>query len=302
MWNKAVVGRKSPTHGVSVLRNPSRVPTPNPNSGSVLIWKGLGFGLRDLAHPARASHQSPGPTTAFHLLTSRRSRCSCPRRAPVCVTLTAEIGMSGRAGRQKLRGRVVAGFARPAAMRLEGVAPFGPPAFILVARGENATLLLPRDEASSAARREARRYSRRADGRLPGPRRPAGDPHWLRRPGAAGDRRASAWQWMGVDRSVRGHQAVSRAGMFGRWRGVLAIACGHARGLADRVSIVDRQLPAIGPPSVYRAECRCVDLTATLSQIETNNALEDAAFTVNVLPGAEPITLDELRDVGPLGS
>jgi len=43
--------------------------------------------------------------------------------------------MSGRAGRQKVRGRVVAGFARPASMRLEGVAPFGPPAFILVARG-----------------------------------------------------------------------------------------------------------------------------------------------------------------------
>ena len=31
-------------------------------------------------------------------------------------------------------------------MRLEGVAPFGPPAFILVARGGEATLLLPRDE------------------------------------------------------------------------------------------------------------------------------------------------------------
>src|SRR5258705_10802239 len=31
-------------------------------------------------------------------------------------------------------------------MRLEAVAPFGAPAFILVARGENATLLLPRDE------------------------------------------------------------------------------------------------------------------------------------------------------------
>src|SRR5258705_8933790 len=31
-------------------------------------------------------------------------------------------------------------------MRLEAVAPFGAPAFTLVARGENATLLLPRDE------------------------------------------------------------------------------------------------------------------------------------------------------------
>ena len=44
-----------------------------------------------------------------------------------------------------------------------------------------------------------------------------------------------------------------------------------------------------------------VDLTATLSQIETNKNLESAAFTVNVPPEAEPITLDELRDSGPLG-
>ena len=45
-----------------------------------------------------------------------------------------------------------------------------------------------------------------------------------------------------------------------------------------------------------------VDLTASLSQIETNKDLEDAAFTVKVPPDAEPITLDELRDSGPLGS
>src|SRR3954467_6548851 len=49
-------------------------------------------------------------------------------------TLTAELSISGRAGSQRLRGRIVSGFARPASMRLEGVAPFGPPAFILVTR------------------------------------------------------------------------------------------------------------------------------------------------------------------------
>jgi outer membrane lipoprotein-sorting protein len=61
-------------------------------------------------------------------------------------TLTAELGMSGRAGEQSLRGRALVGFERPDAMRLEGVAPIGPPAFILVSRGGAATLLLPRDE------------------------------------------------------------------------------------------------------------------------------------------------------------
>ncbi|MGH7336778.1 MAG: hypothetical protein ACREI7_04310, partial [Myxococcota bacterium] len=61
-------------------------------------------------------------------------------------TLTAELGLSGRAGGQRLRGRALAGFQAPDAMRLEGLAPFGPPVFILAARASAATLLLPRDD------------------------------------------------------------------------------------------------------------------------------------------------------------
>src|SRR5262249_1359115 len=45
------------------------------------------------------------------------------------MTLSAELGLSGHAGRQRLRGRALAGFAAPDSMRLEGVAPFGAPAF-----------------------------------------------------------------------------------------------------------------------------------------------------------------------------
>ncbi len=59
--------------------------------------------------------------------------------------ISAELGISGRAGGQKLRGRVAAGIAAPSDLRLEGVAPFGPPAFILAATAGRATLLLPRD-------------------------------------------------------------------------------------------------------------------------------------------------------------
>jgi len=44
-----------------------------------------------------------------------------------------------------------------------------------------------------------------------------------------------------------------------------------------------------------------VDLTATMSQVETNVDLDESAFTVNVPNDAEPITLDELRQNGPLG-
>ena len=71
-------------------------------------------------------------------------------------TLTAELALAGRVGGERVRGRVIAGLARPLAMRLEGVAPFGPPAFILAAHDNEAVLFLPRDRRvvreSSAAR------------------------------------------------------------------------------------------------------------------------------------------------------
>jgi len=60
-------------------------------------------------------------------------------------TWTAELGLSGRSGRQKLRGRLIAGLA-PGSLYLEAVAPFGQPLFRLAARDGRATLLLPRDE------------------------------------------------------------------------------------------------------------------------------------------------------------
>ena len=58
-------------------------------------------------------------------------------------TLTAEIAVSGSAGGHRLRGRLSAGVAAPASVRLEAVAPFGPPLFIFVAMGDDAALLLP---------------------------------------------------------------------------------------------------------------------------------------------------------------
>ena len=61
-------------------------------------------------------------------------------------TLTMEIGLSGRAGDEPLRGRVIAGFERPSSMHLQGVAPFGGPVFLLWARDGSASLLLTREE------------------------------------------------------------------------------------------------------------------------------------------------------------
>jgi hypothetical protein len=43
-----------------------------------------------------------------------------------------------------------------------------------------------------------------------------------------------------------------------------------------------------------------VDLTATLSQIQTNHDLLAETFSVEIPATAAPLTLDELRDAGPL--
>jgi hypothetical protein len=45
-----------------------------------------------------------------------------------------------------------------------------------------------------------------------------------------------------------------------------------------------------------------VDLTASVAQLETNVAIDSAAFEVKVPQDALTITLSELRDAGPLGA
>ena len=219
-------------------------------------------------------------------------------------TVTAEIGMSGRAGRQRLRGRVVAGFARPASMRLEGVAPFGPPGFILVARGEEATLLLPRDEPRVLRGAKPEDILGALTGVSLGPADLQAILTGCVVPAPqATDARRHANGWLSIElgggatlflvptpagRTVSGPpgwqlRAARRAGWqieYPQWSG-------------DFPQSV--RLQSLAPDAM-------VDLTAALSQIETNKDLEDAAFRVNVPAGADSITLDELRDAGPLGN
>jgi hypothetical protein len=211
-------------------------------------------------------------------------------------TLTAEMALSGRAGRQRLRGRVVAGFARPASMRLEGVAPFGPPAFILVASGETATLLLPRDERVLRGAKPEEILGALAGVTL-GPADlqailtgcvvPAPQPT---------DGRRHANGWASIDlaggatiflQPTSGGTWTLRAARRAGWRIEYPAWSGN---LPQSVRLQSDQ-PAL-----------MVDLTVGLSQIETNKDLENAAFTVNVPRDAEPITLDELKESGPLGA
>lgn len=207
-------------------------------------------------------------------------------------TLTAELALSGHAGETRLRGRVVAGFERPASMRLEGVAPFGAPAFILVARGGEATLLLPRDE----------RVVRAASpedvlGALTGVTLAPADllavltgcvvPDPVPRGG-----RLHGNGWASID--LDGNSRLYLARVDGAWKPRAASRQGwdvqYATWQGDFPrAVVLRSMSGLD-----------VELSAAVSQLEVNVPLEDAAFAVTVPPGTMPLTVEELREAGPL--
>jgi hypothetical protein len=207
-------------------------------------------------------------------------------------TLTADLALSGHAGKTRLRGRVIAGFERPASMRLEGVAPFGAPGFILVARGGEATLLLPRDE-------RVVRGARPEDvlGALTGVALAPADllavltgcvvPDPMPRSG-----RLHANGWASID--LDGDSRLFLARVDGAWKPRAASRQGwdvqYATWQGDFPrAVVLRSMSGLD-----------VELSAAVSQLEVNVALEDAAFAVTVPPGTMPLTLEELREAGPL--
>jgi hypothetical protein len=223
------------------------------------------------------------------ILTEALGHCAALR------TLTAEIGLSGRAAGQRLRVRLIAGFAAPDRIRLEAVAPIGGPVFILVSEGRSTTLLLTRDERVLSDVPPSAILEALAGIRV--------EPATLRRLLAgcpaedvdARDARAIGSEWVIAGTADHGTAYFRRRG--GRWR--LA---------AVRGASLDAELgPGSGEQPAYVRLLNAAgssgapfDLTLRLSQVEVNVELPGEAFTVRVPATAAPITLDELRQSGPL--
>jgi hypothetical protein len=208
-------------------------------------------------------------------------------------TLEAELGLRGRAGGRRLSGRLRAGFERPASMRLEAVAPFGPPGFILATKGDQAVLLLPRDERvvrdqSAEAILGALTGVTLAPADLlailtgcivPAPKPLAGRLH--------------ANGWASIDLEGGATMYVQR---MGAWQ----VRAARRDGWEIDYPIWQGMFPqTIRLRSA--SEPANVDLTTTLAQIEVNVDVNPAAFSVDIPGNASPLTLEELREAGPLG-
>ena len=216
-------------------------------------------------------------------------------------SLTAEAAVAGSAGGHRLSGRLVIGVASPASARLEAVAPFGPPLFIFAAEQDDATLLLPRDdrvlehgrpdavlEAVTGAPLGTADLRALLTGCAPPPvpaeGRRAGD-DW-RVVGSSSDDEMFVRR---VDGAWRLVAATRRRGAHA-WREEYR---DHLNGLPRTIRLVS--LEAGGTGGAF-------DLRLALSQVEINVALESAVFEVHIPSGVRPITLDELRQSGPLAS
>jgi hypothetical protein len=243
-----------------------------------------GCAARRLALPA-----DPGAPLPGYAEIHRRVIVTCSG----VRTLTAELALAGRAGGRSLRGRVIAGFERPASMRLEGVAPFGPPGFILAARDGSATLVLPRDN-------RVLRMAPAAEvlGALTGVALAPADLQAILTGCVAADPVPTAGRlhqngWASID--LAGGATLFLARGDGEWQPRAARRPGWQ---------VEYPSWQAGFPDTVRLrsleQAVDVDLTAAVSQRETNVALDPAAFSVTAPASARDLSLDELREAGPL--
>ena len=236
--------------------------------------------------PSRPAGSPTADPTAADAFATATAACKGFR------SIEGELSLSGHAGSERVRGRILTGLESGGAVRLEAVAPFGAPFFILAGRNEKATLVLPRDHrvlrdtAVADVLERLTGLSLGADdlrsivsGCLVDQASPSDGKQW---PG--GWRAVTIGpERVAYTRVING-QTLLAAADYGKWR-------------------VDYSEHASGFPRVVRvrrAGDNEIDITARIEQLEVNTQINPKAWLVDVPSDADPMTLDELRSIAPL--
>ena len=294
-----VVRLKADTTGLPVKTDTAELPVKADTSGLpvksvVTLWcPALAGPLAALLLSGCAAHLPPRPAgtpiadpTAADAFIAATAACKGFR------SVEGELSLSGHAGSERVRGRILTGLESGGAVRLEAVAPFGAPFFILAGRDEKATLVLPRDH-------RVLRETAVADvlERLTGLSLGADDLRLIMS-GCLVDHASpsNGQQWPGGWRAVTigpervaylrvvNGQTILAAADYGKWR-------------------VDYSEHASGFPRVVRvrrAGDNQIDITARIEQLAVNTQINPKAWDVEVPSDADPMTLDELRSIAPL--
>jgi hypothetical protein len=209
--------------------------------------------------------------------------------------ISADIAASGTVDGQRLRGHLLAGLAAPASARLEAVAPVGQPLFIFVARGDDATLLLPREnrvvehgppaavlEAVTGVPVDAAELRETLTGCVPLSAAPRG--------------RSVGADWRVV--SIGPIEAyLHRDPALARWQLVAAV---HQSPSGQwRAEYRDFQAGLPRAVHLASADGKRFDLSLALSQVALNEALGPEVFRVEIPASAERISVDDLRHARP---
>jgi hypothetical protein len=218
-------------------------------------------------------------------------------------SIEGELALSGRAGGERVRGRVLTGLEAGGAVRLELPAPFGAPFFILAGRDEIATLVLPRERRVLKDTPVSAVLERLTGLAL------SADDLRLIVSGCLVDRAAptdgrqfpGGWQAVTIGpervaylRTVQGRPALVAAD-YGPWR---VDYSQHAGGFPRTVRV--RRAPGSSNPGGEADVKTAIDITARVEQLEVNTQINPRAWSVEVPSDADPMTLDELRSIAPL--
>jgi hypothetical protein len=221
------------------------------------------------------------------------------------TAMSASLALSGRAGKTKLRGRIDAGVAAPSQLRLEFFAPIGfgsRPYFILVARGNDTTLVLPRAARVLRGAKPAAIVEALAGVAL--------GPDELRSVlsgcglgvGTPANGRRYPNGWGAVDLA---QTTVFLRQLNGRWRIAAAarppLTIEYAEGPSGGSGAASLDGLAVRLRSAPASDAAAVDVSLRLSQVDVNVPLDARAFDVEVPGDFTAITLEELRRLGPLG-
>lgn len=209
-------------------------------------------------------------------------------------TITLSMAMSGTAGTTKLRGRIDAGFDAPARARLEGIAPFGKPVFILVATGARGTLVLPREDRVLRDAAPDEIVEALAGVRLgPDALRTVVSGCGVSSAAPSGGKAfPNGWTAISIpDGTVYLRRPAGAWEVAAAVRGPLTVI--YSDYAAGRPSTIRLRAESQGRLSA--------DLTLRVSDVDINTTLDPRTFEVDLPARPILLTLDELRRAGPLG-
>ena len=205
------------------------------------------------------------------------------------------LAIKGKSGDSSIGGRVRAAIMKPSLLRLEGLAPYGSPSFVLISNRELAVLLLPRDrraivEATTADLLKSLTglYLDQEDflGLLTGCLVSEPKPKEARR---------YRGEMIGIELYDEARLYIQPSGEYP------LIVAGILRDLSVQYTDYKRGLPRALRVQTASAELIQTDFRATLSQLNVNVDIRKEAFSTVVPDSFSLMTLDEFHKLnGPL--